>query len=70
MENPAGVPECVARFDYFMVRLSRSAGSGDRVSGLVERLGSGVKQRFDSGEQLVQLVSSWSRTGDDGSGLR
>jgi hypothetical protein len=59
-EDPAAVPEPVTRFDYFMVRLSRSAGSPDRVSGLVERLASGEKQRFETGEQLVQLVSSWS----------
>jgi hypothetical protein len=43
-------------FEYFMVRLTRSAHEPDRVAGLVERLGSGEKRSFDTGEQLVRLV--------------
>jgi hypothetical protein len=45
------------RFEYFMVRLTRSALEPDRLAGLVERLGSGEKRSFDTGEQLVRLVS-------------
>jgi hypothetical protein len=44
------------RFEYFMVRLTRTASEPDRVAGLVERLGSGQKRSFDTGEQLVRLV--------------
>jgi hypothetical protein len=44
------------RFEYFMVRLTRSAIEPDRVAGLIERLGSGEKRSFDTGEQLVRLV--------------
>jgi hypothetical protein len=44
------------RFEYFMVRLTRSAHEPDRLSGLVERLSSGEKRSFDTGEQLLQLV--------------
>lgn len=47
------VPE---RFEYFMVRLTRTAHAPDRLSGLVERLSSGEKRSFDTGEQLLQLV--------------
>lgn len=44
------------RFEYFMVRLSRSVQEPYRISGLIERLGSGEKHSFETGEQLVQLV--------------
>jgi hypothetical protein len=52
-EEGGGVAE---RFEYFMVRLTRSPRNPDRVAGLIERLGSGQKRRFDTGEQLVRLV--------------
>jgi hypothetical protein len=48
------------RFDYFMVRLSRSDRVPNRVAGLVERLGSGEKRSFETGEQLVRLVGGWA----------
>jgi hypothetical protein len=41
-----------------MIRLTRTASEPDRVAGLVERLGSGQKRSFDTGEQLVRLVGS------------
>ena len=44
------------RFEYFMVRVIRSAHEPGRVAGLIERLGSGEKRSFDTGEQLAQLV--------------
>ena len=44
------------RFEYFMVRLTRSARDPDRLAGLVEQLGSGEKRSFDTGEQLLRLV--------------
>jgi hypothetical protein len=52
-EDEGGVSE---RFEYFMVRLTRSSRDPDRVAGLIERLGSGQKRTFDTGEQLVRLV--------------
>jgi hypothetical protein len=52
-EDEGGVSE---RFEYFMVRLTRSPRDPDRVAGLIERLGSGQKRTFDTGEQLVRLV--------------
>jgi hypothetical protein len=52
-EDQGRAPE---RFEYYMVRLTRSAHEPDRVAGLIELLGSGQKRSFDSGEQLVRLV--------------
>ena len=49
-------PSEVDWFDYFMVRLHRRVSEPDRLSGQVERLGSGERRRFDTGEQLVRLV--------------
>jgi hypothetical protein len=48
-----GIPE---RFEYFMIRITRSIRDPEKVSGMLERLGSGEKRSFDTGEQLVQLV--------------
>lgn len=45
------------RFEYFMVRLTRSAHAPDRLAGLIERLGFGEKRSFDTGEHLLRLVS-------------
>jgi hypothetical protein len=49
------------RFDYFMIRLTRSETEPDRVAGLVERLVSGEKRSFETGEQLVRLVGGWAK---------
>ena len=57
-ENPR--PSEIDWFDYFMVRLSRVANEPDRLSGLVERIGSGERRSFDTAEQLVDLVALWS----------
>lgn len=47
-------------FAYFMIRLHHPAGEAPgALSGTVERLGSGEKQAFRSGAELVELLSSW-----------
>jgi hypothetical protein len=52
------------RFEYFMVRLTRSTHAPDRLAGLIERLGFGEKRSFETGEQLLRLVSGgFSDTG-------
>ena len=48
------------QFDYFMVRVVRSADEPGRVAGQVERLGTGEKRAFGTGDQLAQLVATWS----------
>jgi hypothetical protein len=48
------------RFDYFMVRLSRTSTDPERLSGQVERLGTGERRSFETGEQLMHLVAVWS----------
>jgi hypothetical protein len=60
MEPSADGAEPVSGFDYFVVRLSRSGNPPSRVSGLVERLGSGEKRWFETGEHLLRLVTLWS----------
>jgi hypothetical protein len=47
------------RFEYFMIRVTRSERDPDRVSGLVERLGSGEKRGFETGDQLLRMVGGW-----------
>ena len=47
------------RFEYFMIRVTRSDQDPDRVSGLVERLGSGEKRSFQTGDQLLRMVGGW-----------
>jgi hypothetical protein len=46
-------------FDYFMVRITRTDDPA-RLAGLVERLGTGEKRSFTTGEQLLGLVEAWS----------
>jgi hypothetical protein len=48
------------RFEYFMIRLTRSEKDPDRIAGLVERLGTGEKRSFETGDQLVRTVGGWS----------
>ncbi|MGH7528563.1 MAG: hypothetical protein ACREMX_17860 [Gemmatimonadales bacterium] len=65
MASPSDGIESAPGFDYFVIRLSRSVRKPARVSGLIERLGSGEKRWFYSGEQLVQLVTLWPQLGPE-----
>ena len=56
----------IPSFDYFVVRLNRSDPHPDRITGLVERLGSGEKQPFATAEHLVRLLSNWTPSGSGG----
>ena len=47
------------RFEYFMVRVTRSDKDPERVAGLVERIGSGEKRSFETGDQLLRMVGGW-----------
>ena len=49
----------VPLFDYFMVRITRTEEPA-QLAGLVERLGTGEKRSFSTGEQLLGLVSGWA----------
>ncbi len=60
MTNPTDELEPGIGFEYFVVRLSRSGTEPGRVAGLIERLGSGEKRRFNTGEHLLRLVTFWS----------
>ena len=53
----------IPTFDYFVVRLNRTDQNTERITGLVERLGSGVKQPFDTAEHLARLLSTWTASG-------
>jgi hypothetical protein len=59
-DGPITPPFGVERFDYFMVRLSRMSTEPERLSGQVERLGTGERRSFETGEQLMDLVAVWS----------
>ena len=43
-------------FDYFMVRVTRTEDAA-QLAGLVERLGTGEKRSFSTGQQLLGLVA-------------
>ena len=60
-----GTPSGIEGFDYFVVRLARTRDDPGRLAGQVERLGSGERRSFDTGEQLVHLVTGWSGRGPD-----
>ncbi|HEY8257881.1 MAG TPA: hypothetical protein VIG08_09510 [Gemmatimonadales bacterium] len=46
-------------FDYYMVRVTRTEEPA-QLAGLIERLGTGEKRSFSSGEQLLGLVAGWA----------
>ena len=52
--------DSVPTFEYFVVRLKRTDSNPNRITGLVERLGSGEKQAFDTAEHLARLISTWT----------
>ncbi|MGI9041183.1 MAG: hypothetical protein ACR2HK_08805 [Gemmatimonadales bacterium] len=47
------------RFDYFMIRLSQRDGEPVSMTGQVERLGTGEKRSFETGDQLLALFAAW-----------
>ena len=47
------------RFAHFMIRLRRRASDAEAISGLVELLGSGEKEPFDTADDLLRLLTSW-----------
>jgi hypothetical protein len=49
----------VPLFDYFMIRVTRTEDAA-QLAGLVERLGTGEKRTFNTGQQLLGLVAEWS----------
>lgn len=63
MGNPSSVNDPIPSFDYFVIRLDRTVPHPDRVTGLVERLGSGEKRAFDTAEHLTRLISMWTASG-------
>lgn len=64
MERDPGHSKAMAdAFDYYMVRVQRSAGDPGLVAGQVERLGTGEKHGFRTGDQLVRLVAQWPAAG-------
>lgn len=62
MPPSANQPE-VPGFDYFVVRTRR--GVADSLAGLAERLGTGEKRAFESGDQLLRLLERWSGVGEN-----
>jgi hypothetical protein len=53
----------IPTFDYFVVRLNRTGANPNRITGLVERLGSGEKQPFHTAEHLTRLIATWTAAG-------
>ena len=50
------------QFRYFMLRLriaDEPAEVTPRLTGVVERLGSGERRDFSSGEELVEVMKTW-----------
>ena len=48
------------RFSYYMIRIRHAVEDRtDALAGVVERLGSGQKQDFAGGEELLRLLGRW-----------
>jgi hypothetical protein len=58
--QPEGATQAGERFAYFMVRIQTNADTRARSFGVVERLGTGRKESFESIEELVRLLTEGS----------
>ena len=47
------------RFDYFMIRLSQRDRQPAAMAGQVERMGTGEKRSFETGQELLDLFAVW-----------
>jgi hypothetical protein len=50
------------QFEYFMLRVFRAEERPQSIAGQVERLGTGEKCRFETGGELLALVTRWPVT--------
>lgn len=57
-------------FEYYMIRVRRTAAHPDQVTGQVERLETGEKLGFASGEHLARLVTLWRTPAGEASPAR
>jgi hypothetical protein len=51
------------QYSYYMIRIRHSSAPEPRqeaLTGIVERLGSGEKQNFADGEELLRLLTEWT----------
>ena len=51
-------------FEFYMIRIRRTDSQPGQVVGQVERLGTGEKLAFASGEHLMRLVTGWPTPAD------
>jgi hypothetical protein len=58
MNVPPSITDHADRFDYFMIRLSQRDGEPRRMAGQVERMGTGEKWSFETGEQLLDFFAA------------
>lgn len=59
------MPPDAGGFEYFMLRVVQIGDSSENLTGQVERLGTGEKRRFDTGPELLALVTQWPVSGMD-----
>lgn len=52
-------PSQIERFTHYMVRVSRHGSDRTSLRGIVERLGSAEKERFETAAELMQLITAW-----------
>ncbi len=62
-ENPI---DPTGQFEYFMLRVFRAEEYPQSIAGLVERLGTGEKRRFETAGELLALVTRWPATTTNG----
>jgi hypothetical protein len=68
-DQPDHLVDPPGQFDYFMLRVFRAEEDSHSIAGQVERLGTGEKCRFESGGELLALVTRWP-VGGSGAEIR
>jgi hypothetical protein len=64
MPEPSKSAGPATSFAYFILRMRRASPTDSQgFSGVVERLGTGDKRSFESGDELLRLLNSLARDG-------
>ena len=56
--DPSPIP-AADRVAHYMIRVSQRGADAQAISGLVELLGSGEKERFETAAELLRLLTAW-----------
>jgi hypothetical protein len=65
--SPSDDTDRPSSYAYFVIRTQRAAAPlPAQLAGIIEQLGTGEKQSFASGQELLNLVTAWPKAASAG----